>query len=455
VPTLRDNTPAWGRILSPLADTSLQSETPRALTAPRCGTLVFVTRDHATIADSADPLAGYRANFAIPDPDLIYLDGNSLGRLTIEAVESIETALHEEWGGGLVRSWRDEWIGLPEQIGDLLAPVIGAAAGEVLVTDQTSVNLFKLAAAALQASGRTDVVSDDSNFPSDLYVLDAVARAAGGRLRIASVDPATGLTVDELTPLLDNDAGVVSISHVGFKTGALADIGAVTAATHAAGALALWDLSHSAGVVPVGLNANNVDLAVGCTYKYLNGGPGAPAFLYVRDDLQEGLSTPIPGWFGHADMFAFDPEYSPAPGIRRFAAGTPPILSLRGAQAGIALSAAAGIEAIRAKSVQLTEFLIARFDVRLANRGFTLGSPRNPDHRGGHVSLRHPDAYPIAQALIDRNVIPDFRAPDTIRLGLAPLYTTFTDVWDAVEVIATVVVSGVYRDYPTEPDGVT
>jgi kynureninase len=414
-----------------------------------------VTRDQAVEADYADPLAGYRKHFAIPDPDLIYLDGNSLGRPTIEAVERIETALNQEWGRGLVRSWRDEWIGLPEEVGDLLAPVIGAAQGEVLITDQTSVNLFKLATAALQATDRTDIVSDDSNFPSDLYVLDAVARAAGGRLRIASVDPPTGLTVDDLSPLLDNDVGVVSISHVGFKTGAIADLGAVTAAARSAGALALWDLSHSAGVVPVRLSAHEVDLAVGCTYKYLNGGPGAPAFLYVRHNLQERLSCPIPGWFGHADMFAFDPAYSPAPGIRRFAAGTPPILSLRGAQAGIALTAAAGIDAIRAKSLQLTGFLIDRFDERLAGRGFAVGSPRNPDLRGGHVSLLHPNAYPITQALIDRSVIPDFRAPDTIRLGLAPLYTTFTELWDAVEAIADVVESETYRDFPAEPEGVT
>jgi kynureninase len=414
-----------------------------------------MTRDDALATDNADLLSEYRDHFHIPDADVIYLDGNSLGRPTLEGVERIENTLHEEWGRGLVRSWRREWIGLPEQIGDLLAPIIGASPGEVLIADQTSVNLFKLASAALAATGRTDIVLDDSNFPSDLYVLDAVARAAGGHLRIASADRTAGPTVDDLDPLLDEHVGVVSLSHVGFKTGALADMHEITATAHNAGALALWDLSHSAGVVPVDLNAYNVDLAVGCTYKYLNGGPGAPAFLYVRWDLQEHLATPIPGWFGHADMFAFDPTYSPAPGIRRFAAGTPPILSLRGAQAGISLSAEAGIEAIRTKSVQLTEFLIARYDARLAGLGFALGSPRNPDRRGGHVSVHHPHAYPIAQALIDRNVIPDFRAPDTIRLGLAPLYTAFTEVWDAVEVFADVVESGAYRDYPATPEGVT
>lgn len=414
-----------------------------------------MTRNDALATDNADPLAGYRDHFSIPDPGLIYLDGNSLGRPTVDGVALIEEAMHKEWAHGLVRSWRRDWISLPEQVGDMLAPIIGAGPGEVLIADQTSVNLFKLATAALKATGRSDILSDDSNFPSDLYVLDAVARAAGGRLRASPVDPIAGPSVDDLGPLLDDQVGLVSLSHVGFRSGALADMGAITAMAHDAGALALWDLSHSAGVVPVGLNAHDIDLAVGCTYKYLNGGPGAPAFLYVRSDLQERLATPIPGWFGHADMFAFDPTYSPAPGIRRFAAGTPPILSLRGAQAGISLSAEAGIEAIRAKSVELTEFLIARYDTRLADLGFTLGSPRDPNRRGGHVSLLHSDAYPITQALIDHNVIPDFRAPDTIRLGLAPLYTTFTEVWDAVEAIADVVGSGAYRDYPTEPEGVT
>jgi kynureninase len=414
-----------------------------------------VTRDEAILADTADPLADYRNRFVVENADLIYLDGNSLGRLTVGGVEHIETTLHDEWGRGLVRSWRTEWIGLPEQIGDRLAPIIGAAPGEVLITDQTSVNLFKLASAALTATGRSDIVSDESNFPSDLYVLGAVARAAGGRLRRASVDPAIGPTTSDLAPLLGGEVGLVSLSQVGFRSGARADLAEITALAHSAGALALWDLSHSAGVVPVGLNTNNVDLAVGCTYKYLNGGPGAPAFLYVRTDLQERLTTPIPGWFGHADMFAFESGYSPAASIRRFAAGTPPILSLRGAQAGIALSAAAGIQAIRAKSVRLTELLVERFDARLAILGFTLGSPRDPDRRGGHVSLLHQDAYRITQALIARNVIPDFRAPDTIRLGLAPLYTTFAEVWDAVEAIAAVVESGAHRHYPAEPDGVT
>ena len=414
-----------------------------------------MTRDQAIVVDSADPLAGYRGCFSDPDPGLIYLDGNSLGRPTIAGIEYIEGTVRHEWARGLVRSWRSDWIGLPERVGDMLAPVIGARPGEVLLADQTSVNLFKLASAALTATGRADILSDDSNFPSDLYVLDAVARAAGGRLRVASVDPTNGPDVDNLEPLLNDQVGVVSLSHVGFKSGALADLGAVTAMARDVGALALWDLSHSAGIVPVGLNAHNVDLAVGCTYKYLNGGPGAPAFLYVRRDLQEHLATPIPGWFGHADMFAFDPTYSPASGIRRFAAGTPPILSLRGAQGGIAVTAEAGIEAIRAKSVQLTEFLVAWSDARLADLGFALGSPRDPDRRGGHVSLLHSDAYPITQALIDRSVIPDFRAPDAIRLGLSPLYTTFTEVWDAVEAIADVVESEAYRDYPAEPDGVT
>jgi kynureninase len=414
-----------------------------------------MTRDDAMTQDAGDPLADYQNQFVIRDPDVIYLDGNSLGRLTVGAVAGVETALNEEWGRDLVRSWRSRWISLPEEIGDALAPVIGASPGEVLIADQTSINLYKLAWAALAATGRTDIVSDDSNFPSDLYVLDAVARAHGGRLRVAAADSTGGPTATALRPLIDGHTGVVSCSHVAFKAGTVADLGMITALAHDAGAYALWDLSHSAGVVPVDLNRHQVHLAVGCTYKYLNGGPGAPAFLYARRDLHERLATPIPGWFGHGDMFAFGPSYSPATGVRRFAAGTPPVLSLRGTQAGVALTAAAGVDAIRAKSTRLTELLIDRYDARLADLGFTLASPRDPTHRGGHVSLRHRHAYPITQALLDRGVIPDFRAPDTIRLGLAPLYTTFVEVWDAVEVIAEVVSSGEYRAYPSEPTGVT
>lgn len=411
-------------------------------------------RADANALDAADPLAGFRERFVIADPDLIYLDGNSLGRLTTAAIRTIRETAEREWGERLVSSWHD-WIGVPEHIGDAIAPLVGAGPGEVLVADQTSVNLYKLASAALAATGRSDILTDDANFPSDQYVLAAVATAAGGQLTVVDTDPIDGVRAADVATALDEDVGLVSLSHVAFKSGALADMAEISALTAGVGALTLWDLSHSVGAVPVDLEGSGASLAVGCTYKYLNGGPGAPAFLYVRRELQERLVSPIPGWFGHADMFAFDPAYRPAPGIRRFAAGTPPIVSLRGVEAGVATTAAAGIAAIRTKSIAMSELLIARHDARLAGLGCTLGTPRQPGRRGSHVAVRHPQAYQLTQALVDRGVVPDHRSPDVIRFGLAPLYTTFTEVFDAIEILATVLESGEHDSYPIERAPVT
>jgi kynureninase len=411
-------------------------------------------RADALSLDALDPLRSFRERFVVADPSLIYLDGNSLGRLPVATVAAMGATIEDEWGEGLVRSWND-WIDLPERVGDAVAPLIGAEPGEVLVTDQTSVNLYKLAMAGLGASGRTDIVTDQSNFPSDRYVLEAVATRAGGRLRVVAGDPISGTTAADLSGALDESVGLVSLSHVAFKSGAVTDLAAVSAAARRAGAMSLWDLSHSVGAVPVDLAAAGADLAVGCTYKYLNGGPGAPAFLYVRSDLQPNLTSPIPGWFGHDDMFAFDTRYRPAPGIRRFAAGTPPIVSLRGVESGVALTAEAGIDAIRTKSIALTELLIDRFDTRLAGSGCTLGTSRDPDRRGSHIAIGHPDAYQLTQALLARGVVPDYRAPDTIRLGLAPLFTTFTEVYDAVEHLAEIVASDAHRNFSDERGPVT
>jgi kynureninase len=412
------------------------------------------SRNEAAARDTADPLAPLRARFVIDEPELIYLDGNSLGRLTVAGAAVIEHTVTEQWGRSLVRAWH-EWIDLSLQIGDALAGIIGARPGEVMLCDQTSVNLYKLAWAALAHSGRPCIVTDDTNFPSDIYILDAVAAAFGGELRIVTSDPIAGPDPSRLAAVVDDGVGLVSLSHVAFKSGALADLAGITDHAHSAGALVLWDLSHSAGAVPVDLDRHGVDLAVGCTYKHLNGGPGAPAFLYVTNRLQEQLRSPLPGWFGHADMFAFDLDYVPAPGIRRFASGTPPVVSLRGAEAGIATTAEVGIEAIRAKSIDLTSLIVDRFDAELAHRGFALGSPRSAAHRGSHVSLRHPEAYRITQALIDRDVVPDFRAPDTIRLGVAPLYTSYCEVWDAVAAIGDIAANETYLHYPSERHGVT
>jgi kynureninase len=329
----------------------------------------------------------------------------------------------------------------PVEMAARLAPLIGADPDEVLLTDQTSLNLYKLAVAALDHQApRSTVLTDSGNFPSDIYVLAGVAAGAGGAVRMVGADPVAPST-KAIEAALDAQVGLVSLSHVNFKSGALLDMGSITRAAHGAGALTLWDLSHSVGAVPIDVHGTGADLAVGCTYKYLNGGPGAPAFLYVARHLQERLTQPIHGWWGHRDMFGFGLEYRPAAGIARFAVGTIPILSLVGAGSGIELTAEAGIAAIRKKGVALTSLMVDLFDALPAEFGFALGSPRDAGLRGSHVSLRHEDGYRISQALIDRGVVPDFRAPDVIRLGAAPLYTRFVDVWDAFDRLG-----GVMRD---------
>ena len=406
--------------------------------------------ERAAELDARDPLAAFRREFVVTDPDLVYLDGNSLGRLPTRARQDVLATLDDDWGDGLVRSW-DQWIDLGSRTGDLLAPLIGARPGEVAIADQTSVNLFKLASAAMSATGRTDIVTDEGNFPSDVYVLDSVARAAGGRLRLLPADP------DPRTVggALDASVGLVSLSLVSFRSGTLLDQAAINEVAHTSGSLTLWDLSHAAGALPVGLRENGSDLAIGCTYKYLNGGPGAPAFLYVREDLQRTLTQPIAGWWGHEDMFAFATEYTPAADIRRFLIGTPPVLSLVGANAGIELTARAGIEPIRSKSIALTEWFIELADRSLAEHGFEVVTPRDAQRRGSHVALRHASAWQVSQALRSRSVIADFRAPDLVRFGFAPLYNTFTQALQAVEITAAIVASGAHLEFPPTRRGVT
>ncbi len=389
--------------------------------------------DLATAAarDASDRLARYRDLFAIPDAGLLYMDGNSLGRPPVRSLERLTEAAHEEWADGLVRSWA-HWVELPAAGGDLLAPLLGAQPGEAALTDQTSINLYKLATAAVSHRAGP-IVTDSANFPSDLYVLRAVAERAGVELRIVDSTPEMGTPPDRLAAAAEG-AALVSLSHVAYKSGALADMAEITAASHRAGAMVLWDLSHSVGAVPIDLAGCEADLAVGCTYKYLNGGPGAPAFLYVRSDLQPVLDQPIQGWFGHSDMFAFAGEFRAAPDIRRFTVGTPPILSLAAAMEGIRVSAEAGIGAIREKSIALTELIVDLFDAWLAPLGFALGSPRDPRRRGGHVAVRHPDGRDICRRLAEEHqVITDFRGPDSIRIAPAALYTRFVDVWHAMD----------------------
>jgi kynureninase len=380
--------------------------------------------------DAADSLARFRDRFEIDDPELIYLDGNSLGRLSTDALTAVERTVRVEWGGELIRAW-DHWLDLPGRVGDRIAEAfLGAGPGEVVVADSTTVNFYRLAAAALDARpDRRVVVTDRANFPTDRYVLEGLAAARGLSVRWLDTDPVLGVSpADVATALEHGDVALVTLSAVDYRSAAIAEVGTITALAHDAGALVLWDLSHAVGSVPLALEADDVDLAVGCTYKYLNGGPGAPAFLYVRRSLQEELRNPIQGWFGQRDQFAMGPTYDPAVGIRRWLVGTSPVLALAGVAAGVELAAEAGIEAIRAKGMALTSLAIDLFDAWLAPLGFTLGSPREAVLRGAHVTVRRHDARQLTRSLIAGGVVPDFREPDGIRLGLSPLTTRFEDV---------------------------
>ena len=390
------------------------------------------------------------------DRDLIYLNGNSLGALPFRTQARIAEVVDQDWGVGLVRSW-DKWIQLPRQAGDMLAEhVLGAGPGRVLVCDSVTVNLYKLTWAALDARpGRDVIITDDDNFPTDRYVFEGIARQRGCELRVIHTDVDAGVSQDVLGEALDERTAVVSLSHVAYRSGALADMAALTDQVHRAGALMLWDLSHSAGAVPVALDAADVDIAVGCTYKYLNAGPGAPAFLYVREDLQAQLKQPIWGWFGQQDQFAMGPRYHPAQGISAFATGTPNIIGTVAVEEGARLIGEAGMQALRAKSVELTSYLIALADERLAAFGFTVATPRDPARRGGHVSLRHDDAWQISQALLRAGIVADYRSPDRLRLCPAPLYTGFADVFDATERLAEIAASKSYADIPVEHSRVT
>ncbi|HUS62550.1 MAG TPA: kynureninase [Acidimicrobiales bacterium] len=413
-----------------------------ALTSDRFDRAVFES------LDASDELAAFRDRFAIAGDGVVYVDGNSLGRLPLGVSARVAEVVEGEWGRGLVRSWSG-WIDLAQDIGERIGlHLIGARQGEVVVSDSTTVNLFKLATAALDARpGRAVIVTDRDNFPSDRYVFEGLVAARGLSLRWIDGDPVEGPRLDDIRAALDDDVALVSLSHVGYRNGAIADMPAITAAAHDAGALTLWDLSHSVGSVPVDLEAAGSDLAVGCTYKYLNGGPGAPAFLYVRRSLQDELRQPIWGWFGQREQFAMGALYDPAPGIGRFLVGTPPVIALAAAGVGVDLAVEAGIDRLRAKAMRATALMLDLFDAWLAPLGFTLATPRLPHLRASHVSVSHPDAWPIVQAMIERGVVPDFREPDVIRLGFAPIYTRFTDTWDAMRAIAEIVEAGEHRTF--------
>jgi kynureninase len=418
--------------------------------------MVSTDRFYAEQLDAADPLAGFRDRFERDSSWPIYLDGNSLGPLPRATQARIAEVVSQEWGAGLVRSW-SSWIELPRQVGDLVGEqLIGAASGQVAVCDSTTVNLYKLACAALDAQpGRNVIITDDDNFPTDRYVLEGIAAQRGAELRMIRSDADEGLAENLLRDALDERTALVSLSHVAYRSGTLAEMGKITRIAHEAGALVLWDLCHSVGAVPVELDAAGADLAVGCTYKYLNAGPGAPAFLYVRRDLQERLRQPVWGWFGQRDQFEMGQGYHPAPGIGRFLTGTPDVIGTVAVQEGARLIAEAGIGRLRAKALAMTGFLIDLADAWLAPYGIAVASPRQAARRGAHVTLAHPEAWQISQALIRRGVIGDYRTPDRMRLGPAPLYTRFVDVWDALDILRQIMASKAYEDFPTVRSAVT
>jgi kynureninase len=394
-----------------------------------------VSRAGAEVLDACDELAGVRERFVLPN-GVIYLAGNSLGALPRAVPERVAEVVAREWGQGLVRSWTDAgWIDLHRRVGGRIARLIGAGDDEVVAGDSTSVNLFKLLVAGhrLRPSRRV-LLTEDGNFPTDGYLIDSVARMCGLRVRrVVAADLPAAITAE---------VAVMCLTQVDYRTGAMHDLAGLTAIAHAAGAVVLWDLAHSAGAVPVDLAGADADLAVGCGYKYLNGGPGAPAFSYVNRRLHGQLDQPLTGWFGHAEPFALDPAYRPAPGIDRVQCGTPPVLSMSALDAALAAVADVAPAAARAKSVSLTELMITLADARLAPYGVSVATPRESARRGSQVSLRHPEAYGLVQALIARGVIGDFRAPDLARFGLSPLYTRYVDVWDALDRAVAVLAAG-------------
>jgi kynureninase len=390
--------------------------------------------------DAADPLARFRDRFVGADTDLVYFDGNSLGRPVAAAADRLGEFVRQDWGGRLIRGWDESWMDLPTRLGyDLGRIALGAAAGQTAVGDSTTVWLYKLMRAAVDHAvrtdpGRTEIVIDTDNFPTDRYVAEGIAAERGLTLRWIEVDTSGGVTAEQLTEAVGERTALVVLNHVAYRSAWLADAPELTRIVHAAGALVLWDLCHSAGAVPVALDEWDVDLAVGCTYKYLNGGPGSPAFGYVNARLQGELTQPIQGWMGHADPFLMGPGYTPAPGIRRFISGTPPILGMVAMQSMLELVEEAGIEAIRAKSVALTSYAVELADATLPE--VTLASPRDPALRGGHVTLHHDRMREVTARLWERDVIPDYRDPGGLRIGLSPLSTSFDEVERGIAAVA-------------------
>jgi kynureninase len=395
-----------------------------------------LTRDEARRLDAGDSLRQLRVRFHLPE-GIIYLDGNSLGALPKAAAARQQEVVTREWGDSLIRSWNaHDWINMPQRVGAGIAPLVGAKPNELIVTDSTSVNLFKLLVAVARLSDRGVILSEAGNFHTDLHIAAGAAELLGTELRIAARD--------EIEDAIGEDVALLLLTHVHYKSGARWDMAALTAKAKAAGVRTIWDLSHSAGAIPLDLNGSGAEFAVGCGYKYLNGGPGAPAFLYVAEQLQERLANPLSGWMGHAAPFAFTDDYKPAPGIARFLTGTPPILGLAALESGLAAFEGVTMEALWSKSVEL----IGLFARLVAERcpDLTCITPAEPCARGSHISFAHSNAFEICQALIAEGVIGDFRAPDVVRFGITPLYTSFEDVWRAVDIMAGIMAKGRWRD---------
>ncbi|AXK55516.1 kynureninase [Pseudomonas protegens] len=395
----------------------------------------MIDKNHCLRLDEQDPLAPLRQQFALPE-GVIYLDGNSLGARPVAALERARQVIEQEWGDGLIRSWNSAgWRDLSQRLGDRLAPLIGAGSGEVVITDTTSINLFKVLSAALQvqaerAPERRVIVSESSNFPTDLYIAEGLTRMLEQGYSLRLVD-----SPEQLPAAIDQDVAVVMLTHVNYKTGYMHDMQAVTGLIHEAGALSLWDLAHSAGAVPVELNRSGADYAIGCTYKYLNGGPGSQAFAWVAPALCNLVTQPLSGWFGHARQFDMATQYEPASGIARYLCGTQPITSLAMVECGLEVFEQTDMQSLRRKSLALTDLFIELVEQRCAGHDLKLVTPRDHVKRGSHVSFEHPEGYAVIQALIARGVIGDYREPRIMRFGFTPLYTRFSEVWDAVQIL--------------------
>ncbi len=388
--------------------------------------------------DNQDPLSRYREQFYLPK-NTIYFDGNSLGPVPTKTIENLNKTINDEWGRDLINSWnKADWINLPQRLGDKIAPLLGAKSGEVIVVDSTSVNLFKVLTSALRLNDkRKKIISESTNFPSDLYILEGVNAMSNNQYECLLIEDDD----IDIEKYIDSSVAVVMLSHINYKTGRISDMKTITDYAHKKGALVVWDLSHSVGVIPMDLHNIGVDFAVGCTYKHLNGGPGAPGFLYVNSDLIEIVSQPLSGWLGHSDPFAFDRKYFPANTINKYICGTPSILSYKAVESGLDVFDGISMDQVREKSIQLSELFIELIQQECGDFGFELFSPTEANLRGSQISFKHENAYPIMQSLISRGVIGDYREPNILRFGISPLYMRFEDIWEAIMNLKTIMES--------------